>query len=67
MAMGKYVVRRKLKASWSMEVEKDLNTMYHVDLEKEILDSLGKELAEKVDEEIMGKIINLSVTKSKLR
>lgn len=58
---------RKLKGDWSMELEQDLNAMYGTDLHKEIVDYLGKELAEKVDEEIMENLIDISVTKSKLK
>jgi hypothetical protein len=67
MAMGKPNPRRRLKANWTMEMEKDLVAMYDVNLPGDIIDAMGKELAEKVDEEIVGKMINLSVTKSKLR
>ena len=67
MAMGKPNPRRHLKGNWSMELEKELVAVYDVNLSGDIIDALGKELAEKVDEEIIGKIIDLSVTKSKLR
>ena len=67
MAMGKPQPIRKLDANWKMETHADIEAMYSCDFEKEIIDAMGKEIAEKVDEEILGKIINLSVTKSKLR
>ena len=58
--------KRALKANWTIEMEEDLVAIHDVNLESEIIDILAEELAEKVDEEIMGNIIELSVTKSKL-
>lgn len=58
---------RTLNANWTMETHEELVALYDCDLEKEILDAMGKELAKKVDEEIIGNIIEFSITKSKLR
>lgn len=58
---------RTLKGNWTMEMNEDITTLYDINLDSEILDALSKELAEKIDEEIIGNIIEFSVTKTKLR
>jgi len=57
---------RRLEGTWTMEMHKDIKAVYSYDLEKEMIDSISKELAEKIDEEIIGNIVEFSVTKSKL-
>jgi hypothetical protein len=66
--MGKAPPRpRTLKGNWTIEMEKDLVSLHHYDLDDEILAAMGREIADKVDEEIMENIVEFSVTKSKLR
>jgi hypothetical protein len=65
--MGKPSPHHTLKGNWTIEVEDDLKALYDCDMEKEIIDAMSQELAKKVDEEIIGKMISLSITKSKLR
>lgn len=54
---------RTLDANWTMEMEKDLIAMYDVNLPDEVMKSLGKELAEKIDSEMLE---CLKGTKSKI-
>jgi len=42
-----------LKGDWTLELEEDLQMLYDVDLESNILDILAQDLAESIDEEIM--------------
>jgi len=49
---------RKLKAHWSLEAAKDINMMFSVNIEKEIIDALSKDIANEIDKEILEKLIN---------
>jgi len=66
--MGKPVPPpRTLKGNWTIETHKDLESMYGVNLEQEMIDYLTMETAKDIDQEIIGNIVNFSVTKSKLK
>lgn len=58
---------RTLKGNWTMEMPEDIVALYHCDLEQEIVDAMSYELSNKMDEEIIGNIIEFSVTQSKLK
>lgn len=49
---------RKLKARWSNEVEQDLSAMHNLDFEEEIMDLMAYEIAQEIDRELVGRIIN---------
>lgn len=49
---------RKLKARWSIEVEQDLSAMHNIDFEEEIMDLMAYEIAQEIDRELVGRIIN---------
>lgn len=53
LIMGKPNPRRTLKGDWTLELEEDMECLYDVNLETEIIDALAQELAESIDEEIM--------------
>jgi len=53
LIMGKPSPYRTLKGDWTLELEEDLQMLYDVDLESNILDILAQDLAESIDEEIM--------------
>ena len=50
---------RTLKGDWTLEMEKDLVAMHDVNLRDDIMKSLGEELANKIDQEIMGELSRL--------
>jgi hypothetical protein len=49
---------RKLKAIWSIEVEQDLSAMHSLDFEEEMMDLMAYEIAQEIDRELVGRIIN---------
>jgi len=57
---------RQLKGNWTMEVEQDLVAMHGTNVHEEIVNSIASELADKIDQEIMENLINISATKSKI-
>lgn len=65
--MGKPSPYHTLKADWTLEEQEDLCGLYDSDLGQKIIDAMSEEIAKEIDEEIIGKMINISVTKSKLR
>jgi len=65
LIMGKPNPHRKLKGNWTIQTEKDLKAFHHIDLEQELLDSMGKEVAEAIDKEII-KEITLEIERKKL-
>jgi len=49
---------RKLKAHWSLEAAKDIKVFTSIDIEKEIIETLSKDIANEIDKEILEKLIN---------
>jgi hypothetical protein len=49
---------RKLKARWTIEVEQDLGSMHNIDFEEEIMDLMAYEIAQEIDRELVGRIVN---------
>jgi len=49
---------RKLKARWSIEAEQDLASMHNLDFEQEMMDFMAYEIAQEIDRELVGRIIN---------
>lgn len=56
LIMGKPKPRRKLNAVWTVEMNDDIKALYDNSLSQEIIDTFAKEIAYKVDEEIMEEI-----------
>ena len=68
LIMGKPNPHRTLEGNWTIEMEKDINACYGIDLHSEIIECLGKQIAEKIDEEIIEEIekVNLTFERKKL-
>jgi hypothetical protein len=57
---------RKLKARWTIEVEQDLGAMHNIDFEEEIMDLMAYEIAQEIDRELVGRIVNAALAGGKL-
>jgi hypothetical protein len=57
---------RKLKARWTIEVEQDLGAMHNIDFEEEIMDLMAYEIAQEIDRELVGRIVNAALAGGRL-
>ena len=56
--MGK--IKRRLKANWNVDFSEDMKCMFSSDLEKEVMNALGDEMAKDIDKEIMNELVRIS-------
>lgn len=66
LIMGKPNPLRTLKGDWTLEMHEDLNALYDVNLESDILDALSHELADSIDKEIV-ETISLQIQRKTLK
>jgi DnaJ-class molecular chaperone len=64
-AMGK--VRRMLQGKWTVDYSEKMKCMFSSDLEKEMRDVLGSEIAKDIDKEIMNELVRISVVDKKIK
>jgi hypothetical protein len=53
---------RKISARWTFEAAQDAQAMHGLDVEAEIMAALAQEITAEIDQEILGKLMNLSGT-----
>ena len=46
-------IKRKLKAIWTVEAEQDLQCYYNINVEKELIDIMSRQMQNEIDQEMI--------------
>ena len=52
---------RKLKASWTLELQQDLANVHSLDIDAEMVNMLSYEIQAEIDREMVGRMVNIAV------
>ena len=49
-------IKRKLKAIWTVEAEQDLQCYYNINVEKELIDMMTRQMQREIDQEFLNRV-----------
>jgi hypothetical protein len=52
---------RKLKASWTLEIQQDLASVHDIDIDSEMVGMLSYQIQAEIDREVVGRMINVAL------
>jgi len=59
--------RRKLKGNWSMKIQEDMQCLYDIDVEKEMINILSEQIQAEIDKELLDDMVTTAKGNSKFK